>query len=356
MTAAWLRDPGTGNLWQVAGNLASYSGTDTEDEGASNFVGTGTAISAYRTSGFKDWWVINPSNTGSNAQVNAVYTVAPAAGGTGWTFTSGGVSKTIRLTAAGAGRLDATYQLSGLNKAFVRFGLSPDLLKLMLHGQAGLADEINSDNRVELTHGTGSDAVRAFVEAPQINPAASDIAGSTFTTVLRRNQVQTHQVEVELTGAGPHSVSLGFDLPNVSADADNDGLPDDWENLYGLSTGDNGSVDANNGPGGDPDEDTISNYIEWLTGLNPTLDDRDSYPKLKADRQSDGSVRLEFPVIPDRRYRIHYGDDLVNWTPLPPDTDTRGMNADPAFERFDPAPAANQSKRFYRLEIGLPEP
>ena len=35
--------------------------------------------------------------------------------------------------------------------------------------------------------------------------------------------------------------------------------------------------------------------------------------------------------------------------------DTTGQPADPAFERFDPAPAANQPKRFYRLEIGLPE-
>ncbi|MFZ4681647.1 MAG: alpha-amylase family glycosyl hydrolase, partial [Terrimicrobiaceae bacterium] len=75
LTAAWMRDPNTGKLWQVAGNFASYSGSDTEDEGASNFVGSTTAISAYRTSGFKDWWTVNGANAGSNAGVNAVYTV-----------------------------------------------------------------------------------------------------------------------------------------------------------------------------------------------------------------------------------------------------------------------------------------
>jgi hypothetical protein len=354
MTAAWIRHPSNGKIWQVAGNFASYSGTDTEDEGASNFVGATTAISAYRTSGFKDWWVVNPSEVGSNSGVNAAYTVSPAATGTGWTFASGGVSKTIRIPTATSERLEATYQLSGLNKAFVRFGLSPNLLDLMLRGQEGLADEDASATRVNLTSTSGSDMVRAYVEGPQINPLASDISGSSFTTVLRRNQAQTHQVEVELTGAGPHLISLGFDRGPGTADSDNDTLPDDWESQYGLSTLDDGSANINNGPNGNPDLDGINNYIEWLVGLNPIIDDRNSYPKLKATRQPDGSVRLEHPVIPDRRYRIWYGDNLSSWSALLPDTDTRGLAADPDFERFDAAPAANQTKRFYRLEIAPP--
>ena len=55
---------------QVAGNFASYSNTDTEDEGASNFVGTSTTLSAYRTSGFKDWSTVTGA-TGSSASTVA---------------------------------------------------------------------------------------------------------------------------------------------------------------------------------------------------------------------------------------------------------------------------------------------
>ena len=231
MTAAWMRDPSSGKVWQVAGNFASYSGTETEDEGASNFVGLTTAISAYRTSGFKDWWTVDGSNNGSNAGVNATYNVTAASTGTGWTFTNGGITKTIRIPAAASERLEATYQLTGISKAYVRFGLSPNLLDLMTRGQAGLVETNPSTTRVNLTNTGASDTIRAWVEAPQINSLATDVATTGFTTVLRRNQSQTSQVEVELAGAGPHVVTLGFDLgvDLANSDTDTDGLPDAWE-------------------------------------------------------------------------------------------------------------------------------
>ena len=37
MTAAWLRDINTGYVTQVAGNLASYAGSETEEEGTSQY-------------------------------------------------------------------------------------------------------------------------------------------------------------------------------------------------------------------------------------------------------------------------------------------------------------------------------
>ena len=41
-----------------------------------------------------------------------------------------------------------------------------------------------------------------------------------------------------------------------SSDEDEDGLPDSWEDLYGLDPEDDGSIDVDNGPDGDGDEDT----------------------------------------------------------------------------------------------------
>jgi hypothetical protein len=50
------------------------------------------------------------------------------------------------------------------------------------------------------------------------------------------------------------------------ADSDADGLPDDWEILHGLDPYDNGTIDPDNGPDGDPDLDGYSNLEEYLGG------------------------------------------------------------------------------------------
>ena len=347
MTAAWMRDPATGKVWQVTGNFASYSGTDTEDEGASNFVSNTTVISAHRTSGFKDWWVIDPSNAGSNSRVNDTYSVTPASSGTGWTFSGGGVSKTIRIPSTSAERLQATYQLTGLNKAFVRFGLSPNLLDLMRRGQSGLGAEQTSATRVNLTNTSSSEIVRAFVEGPQINAAATDIGGSSFTTVLRRNQAQTHQVEVELTGAGPHTINLGFDLGIDISDADNDGLPDSWENQYILSTSDDGSINIDNGANGDPDQDGLSNMVEWLVGLNPQVVDNSNYPKLGINRIA-GGFRLTFPTLPGRTYQIQTSATLDAWQPLGDPLVTAPADPPGNFQLDD---TTGLPRRFYRMVV-----
>ena len=49
--------------------------------------------------------------------------------------------------------------------------------------------------------------------------------------------------------------------PNNS-DSDGDGLPDAWEVQHGLDPLDDGSIDFNNGPDGDPDGDGFSNSLE----------------------------------------------------------------------------------------------
>lgn len=337
MTAAWMRDPFTGRVWQVAGNFASYSGTETEDEGATNVVPNTTNVAAFRTSGFKDWWTVNTSNQGSNASVNATYSVAPASTGTGWTFANGGITKTIRITAASSERLQATYQLSGLSRAFVRFGLSPNLLDLMVRGQQGLSAEAVSGGRVAVTNVGTTDTVRAFVEAGQINSAATDVGPTGFTTVLRRNQAQTHQVEAELVGEGPHVLSIGFDLGVDLTDSDGDQLPDNWEIENFGSIG----VDA----GADPDGDGVSNLNEYIVGSNPNAG-ASGWPQTSLARDESGNT-FSFPTIQGRLYQVRVSDNLSSWSnlgsPISGDGSTKSV--------LDPA-AGN--RRFYRLIISLP--
>ncbi|MCX7869290.1 MAG: hypothetical protein N2322_04995, partial [Terrimicrobiaceae bacterium] len=338
MTAAWMRDPFTGRVWQMAGNFAAYSNTDTEEEGASNFVGNSTSLSAYRTSGFKDWWTINTSNTGSNAGVNAMYSVAPAASGTGWTFSHGGVTKTVRIPQAASERLEATYQLSGLNKAFIRFGLSPNLQQLLLRGHEGLGNEtLTGSTRVALTNSAGGDTVRAWVEAPAINAAATDVASTGFTTVLRRNQAQTHQVEVELTGAGPHVVTLGFDLGYDITDSDGDGLPDSWENEHFGSLAQNGE--------GNADGDGLTNFQEYVFGSNPASASS-GRPATSVAPSPEGFV-FSFLTIPNRWYQPQVSTDLQTWSPL-----GARIAGDGSIKSVtDPVTGP---RRFYRVHVTLP--
>lgn len=337
MTAAWMRDPLTGRVWQVAGNFASYSGTDTEEEGSTNLVPGTNNVAAFRTSGFKDWWTVNTSNSGSNAGVNAIYSVAPAPSGTGWTFSNGGVQKTILIPNASSERLEATYQLSGLNRAFVRFGLSPNLLDLMIRGQQGLSQETVSGGRVSVTNVSPTDTVRAFVEAPIINSAATDVAPTGFTTVLRRNQAQTHQVEAELVGPGPHKISLGFDLGVDLTDADGNGLPDSWE------IANFGAVGVN--PNADPDGDGINNLTEYIVGSNPNSA-TSGWPATTLSRNETGNT-FSFPTIPGRLYQVRVSNNLTAWsdlgTRIPGDGSTKSVT--------DPNPP---DRRFYRLIISLP--
>ena len=63
--------------------------------------------------------------------------------------------------------------------------------------------------------------------------------------------------------------------PNL-ADHDDDGLPDAWEVLHGLSPNDNGDINVDEGPDGDPDSDTLINLYEyWYSGAPLDFDTDD---------------------------------------------------------------------------------
>ena len=52
----------------------------------------------------------------------------------------------------------------------------------------------------------------------------------------------------------------------TSSDADGDGLPDAWEQQFGLSTS---SIGIDDSPGGDPDHDGVTNLDEYRQGTHP---------------------------------------------------------------------------------------
>lgn len=345
LTAAWLRKP-DGNIWQVAGNFASYSNTDTEDEGASNFVGETTTLNAYRTSGFKDWWTIS-GGTGSNTAVNADYTVTAAAGGTGWTFSQGGISKTITLADASTGNLTAAYSLSGPSRLYVRFGLAPNLLDLMLRGQSNLETATVGSTRFNLLNNASGDPVRAFVETSSgssINIGATDVAAG-YTTINMRNQAQTQQVEVEITGNTV--VTLGFDQGDT--DTDSDGLPDAWEREHFGGIGRDGT--------GDFDGDGVSDKDEYVFDSNPT-NAASGRPVLSVATDADG-FKVTFPTVGGRSYTVKSRDSLGSgqWNAVSAGGNpVAGDGTSKTVIDASAKPADNVSKRFYRVEAAISTP
>jgi hypothetical protein len=343
LTAAWMRNPTSGKVWQVAGNFAAYSNTDTEDEGSDN-------ATAYRTSGFKDWWLRSTGGSDRHS-VNSNYQTQATEIGKGWRFSNqNDVTKTITLASANAKAFTAEYQLSSLNKAYIRFGLSPNLEDLLLRGQAGLESEIVSSDkrRVSVKNTSGSEVVRAFVEVSAsavINDTASDLIVP-GTTLLRRNQAQTHQVEVELNGSSTtHVITFGFDdgvdTPNPDSDADN--LLDSWE------TSNFGNLNQN--ASGDPDGDGVGNLLEMKLGSNPNSSASTGLPTPSVSSLTSTGFTITFDTVSGLNYQVVGTENLAetSWpnigSSIPGDGTQKWVT--------DPLTNAPSSK-FYKVQISSP--
>jgi hypothetical protein len=280
--------------------------------------------------------------------VNTDYTSEAVLNTTGWRFSNqNDVTKIITLASANAKAFTAEYQLSSLNKAYIRFGLSPNLEDLLLRGQAGLESEIVSSDkrRVSVKNTSGSEVVRAFVEVSAsavINDTASDltIAG---TSVLRRNQAQSHQVEVELNGSSTtHVITLGFDdgIDTPNPDSDADGLLDTWENSNFSSLEQTAS--------GDPDSDGVGNLIEMKLGSNPNSSASNGLPVLSVSGLTPAGFTITFPTVTGLNYQVVGTENLAgpNWPNI-----GNSITGDGQPKSVTDSSATNSPRKFYRINI-----
>ncbi len=341
MTAAWLRNS-TGQLWQVAGNFAAYNNAEDEWEGPDN-------AQAYRTSGFKDWWVVTGGN-GSSAAVNATNTVSSSPSGTGWVFSNAvnGITKIITLDSATTNALRAAYTLSGPQALYVRFGLSPDVMTLKKKGQSVLSSGMNG-GRMEVVNNGGSEVITAWVEAPVISTGAIDTTNVSPTTVNMRNLAQTEQVEAELSGGSSFTVTLGFAAgTSEEPPAVNDGVPVDWLTGYGYAADVNvTNTMAANG---------INNLKEaYIAGLDPT--DANSNLEISIFGMQTNGFTISFGTVTGRLYSVEFKNALMtgDWSLVGSwlAGQTNPVSGDGTTKSVTDTEATTRTNRFYRFKVEL---
>lgn len=349
MIGAWVRNPADGRVFQTMGNFLSYSGSDTEYEGAFNVHDDGR-VEARRTSGLKDWWA------GTTDYVNAVYSASLVANG--WTLTSGDgqISKTITLDDS-ANWLEVDYNVnSSVNDGvlFVRHGFSPDLEGLLIQGQAHLSDEIHDAGVMRLEHTRPEDvrvsAMLAYGGSHNAGfniGAADDDPGAdiNFSTRRMRNQAQTHQVEI--VGTNNFSFAIGFEVETLDEEQFNDGVPYSWL-INEAEIADPGSVNVN--------VEMAANNVNtlkeaYIAGIDP-LSSTDLFRLDSEWDVGEEGILLRWRSVEDRIYHIYRSGDLMNGeagflgiaTNIP---------ANPEWDEFLDDDATGTGPFFYRIGVEL---
>lgn len=133
--------------------------------------------------------------------------------------------------------------------------------------------------------------------------------------------------------------SVGGDPVNTTEDADGDGLPDGWENRYGLDRG--AAADALL----DSDNDGASNFAEFKSGTNPT-DAASVFRILRLTHQPQ-EVRVEFIAPTGQSFQLEQATDAnqPEWNSIGPVLHAQGG----VLTLTDTAPAATHG--FYRVRL-----
>jgi hypothetical protein len=142
----------------------------------------------------------------------------------------------------------------------------------------------------------------------------------------------TFQLSVTYAGnlVAADSVTLTFTAP---VDADNNGLPDLWEEAQPLLAG---------GADDDDDGDGTSNNFEFKACTNPA--DPASVFKLVSSSFAPPQATLRFRSGIGRNYQLQHSTNLTNWLPVPGHESIPGTNGEIEV-------TASQGQGFYRVAV-----
>jgi hypothetical protein len=169
---------------------------------------------------------------------------------------------------------------------------------------------------------------------PLTGTFANVASGGTLTTTDGYARFTVHY-------AGQNSVQL-TDL--VILDSDADGLPDWWEDRYGLDK--HNPADA----APDADGDGVSNLNEFLAGTNPT--NAASYFHFTTIAREAGGVRMNWTTVGGKSYRVQSSADLDGvFSDFGPVIAVSGAG-ESTTNLLDTDAPTNAPARYYRVRLG----
>ena len=143
---------------------------------------------------------------------------------------------------------------------------------------------------------------------------------------------------VDRDGTSSPIASSNRFLPGGQAiDNDGDGMPDDWERLFGLNPEDPSDASA------DADDDGVSNLVEYREGTDPKPAPAPRFESIAF--LPDGSCLLVLRASVGRAVTVEISADLLNWSVL-----TTVMEAEDTIEVID-RNASDAPYRYYRVVV-----
>lgn len=127
-------------------------------------------------------------------------------------------------------------------------------------------------------------------------------------------------------------------------DADNDGIPNWWEQRHGLLFSGGAGSSGDNGADGDPDLDGVRSLDEWLADTDPK--NPDSYFHIESINLDSGVTTMTFQSSSIRRYHAQFTPELnTTFTNI---LSLEGTGGELSITHM------NNSGGFYRLRAELP--
>ena len=132
------------------------------------------------------------------------------------------------------------------------------------------------------------------------------------------------------------STTWTVNADSTDTDTDNDGLPDDWENVNGTNPL---LADA----GEDLDADGASNFAEYVAGT--AANDPGSFLKVTLAPNIASGANISFQAVSNRTYTLQYRDSLSvgTWNNL------TNIPAQPTTDMIQVQNISDATNRFYRL-------
>ena len=233
--------------------------------------------------------------------------------------------------------VDVSNNVGKTNEAFPQFEVMPFAIGQTTNAAPG--ELVPAGARITFDLNLDDPLVLAYVQSALHTGRLRFMVTSLHTTAGQLGTPSYPDFATHFNEAVVTPTRLELDGVVVSnGDIDSDGLPDDWELFSLASLTHSGDADA--------DADGASNVSEFRAGTDPSS----SSSTLKVSSEPGevpGQVVLSAPHSASHHCRVEYTEDFITWTPL---ANAPVFDLETGIAQWTD-PAANGSKRFYRLRV-----